>query len=82
MKQFKQCFKLLQKFKKDIATSSYNTKTITVLGDDESTKEFKSQQPLVMPISHFNGKNIWILKPTGLNRGRGIHVVDSLKECK
>jgi len=32
----------LQKFKKDIATSSYNTKAITVLGDDESTKEFKS----------------------------------------
>lgn len=27
-------------------------------------------------------KNLWILKPTGLNRGQGIHVVDSLKQCK
>jgi len=35
-----------------------------------------------MPLSHFQGKNIWILKPTGLNRGRGIHVVDTVKECK
>jgi hypothetical protein len=25
---------------------------------------------------------LWILKPTGLNRGQGIHVVDSLKQCK
>lgn len=52
----------------------------------------------VMPQSHFarqlqgrrssdskkrlEYKNLWILKPTGLNRGQGIHVVDSLKECK
>jgi phosphoribosylamine-glycine ligase len=35
-----------------------------------------------MPTSHFAGKNIWILKPTGLNRGKGIHVVDSIKEMK
>lgn len=52
----------------------------------------------VMPQSHFarqlpgkksgehkkrlEYKNLWILKPTGLNRGQGIHVVDSLKQCK
>ena len=35
-----------------------------------------------MPESHFSEKNIWILKPTGLNRGKGIHVVDSIKETK
>lgn len=35
-----------------------------------------------MPSSHFVGKNIWILKPTGLNRGKGIHVVDNMKEIK
>lgn len=35
-----------------------------------------------MPMSHFAGKNIWILKPTGLNRGKGIHVVDSVKQVK
>jgi|LakMenEpi03Aug12_release.lakeMendotaPanAssembly.Ray.scaffolds.fasta_scaffold1630674_1 phosphoribosylamine-glycine ligase len=33
-------------------------------------------------MSHFSGKNIWILKPTGLNRGKGIHVVDQFQEIK
>jgi phosphoribosylamine-glycine ligase len=50
----------------------------------------------IMPMSHFarvrhegetskfveGGKNLWILKPVGLNRGQGIHVVDSIKKCK
>mmetsp|Transcript_24384 Transcript_24384/g.18535 ORF Transcript_24384/g.18535 Transcript_24384/m.18535 type:complete len:90 (-) Transcript_24384:74-343(-) len=35
-----------------------------------------------MPLSHFKGKNMWILKPTSLNRGKGIHVVGSLKKLK
>jgi len=40
-----------------------------------------------MPLSHFRrpnekGKNLWILKPVGLNRGQGIHVVDSIRKCK
>jgi phosphoribosylamine-glycine ligase len=35
-----------------------------------------------MPLCHFSGKNIWILKPTGLNRGKGIHVVDKVVDVK
>ena len=47
-----------------------------------------------MPLSHYirklkdeskvlqGGKNLWILKPVGLNRGQGIHVIDSIKKCK
>jgi phosphoribosylamine-glycine ligase len=35
-----------------------------------------------MPMSHFAGQNIWILKPTGQNRGKGIHVVNSIKKVK
>ena len=40
-----------------------------------------------MPMCHFKrpkdkGKNLWILKPVGLNRGQGIHVVDSVKKCR
>jgi hypothetical protein len=26
------------------------------------------------PLSHFDGHNLWLLKPTHLNCGRGIHV--------
>ena len=33
-------------------------------------------------MSHFVGQNIWILKPTGFNRGKGIHVVNSVKKLK
>jgi len=36
-----------------------------------------------MPLCHFVGNNLWLLKPTSFNRGRGIHVfnnVDKLKE--
>ena len=29
--------------------------------------------------THFIGENIWILKPTGLNRGRGVSVFNSLE---
>lgn len=34
-----------------------------------------------MPMCHFDSFNLWLLKPTHLNRGRGIHVfrdMDSL----
>jgi phosphoribosylamine-glycine ligase len=33
-----------------------------------------------VPSSHFQGHNIWILKATGFNRGRGIHVFNKLEE--
>jgi hypothetical protein len=36
----------------------------------------------IMPLSHFKGKNVWILKPNCLNRGKGIHVVSSMKKLK
>jgi phosphoribosylamine-glycine ligase len=50
--------------------------------DEEKNTKFKAKQALIMPCSHFEGKNIWILKPTGLNRGKGIHVVDSVSQVK
>lgn len=33
---------------------------------------------LTCPLSHFDGYNLWLLKPTHLNRGRGIHVFRDL----
>lgn len=31
-----------------------------------------------MPMCHFDSYNLWLLKPTHLNRGRGIHVFNDL----
>ena len=46
-------------------------------------KQFTSKSSgLVMPMSHFIGQNVWILKPTGFNRGKGIHVVNSISKLK
>ena len=49
----------------------------------------------IMPLSHcarlvkgegdkfaYELNNLWILKPVGLNRGQGIHVVDSISQIK
>ena len=31
-----------------------------------------------VPDTHFEFQNLWLLKPIDLNRGRGIHVFNSL----
>jgi hypothetical protein len=35
-----------------------------------------------MPFCHFEGHNFWLLKPTKLNRGRGIHVCNNIGMMK
>lgn len=35
-----------------------------------------------MPLCHFAGHNLWLLKPTNLNRGQGIHVFRSLEALR
>lgn len=32
--------------------------------------------------THFVGRNIWILKPTGFNRGRGVSVFDTMEKLR
>ena len=41
--------------------------------------ERKSYQKYSMPLCHFDSFNLWLLKPTHLNRGRGIHVFRDLE---
>eukprot|EP00826_Nyctotherus_ovalis_P022823 TRINITY_DN17623_c0_g1_i1.p1 TRINITY_DN17623_c0_g1~~TRINITY_DN17623_c0_g1_i1.p1 ORF type:complete len:259 (+),score=52.65 TRINITY_DN17623_c0_g1_i1:592-1368(+) len=35
-----------------------------------------------MPLTHFIGHNLWLLKSANLNRGRGVHIFQSLSELK
>ena len=49
-------------------------------------KLYKLKQPetvlSLLPDTHFVGKNIWILKPSGFNRGRGILIFNDLDTFK
>eukprot|EP00347_Sterkiella_histriomuscorum_P006796 403351400 len=45
-------------------------------------KAYKSQNCFKLLQSSHDYKNLWLLKPTGLNRGRGIHIFKSLEELK
>jgi hypothetical protein len=39
-----------------------------------------SSNKLELPATFLNGRNIWILKATGFNRGIGIHVFSNINE--
>lgn len=41
--------------------------------------EKRTHTKLSFPLCHFDGYNLWLLKPTHLNRGRGIHVFRDLE---
>ena len=40
-----------------------------------------SRTNLVIPHSHYNGKNLWLIKASNLNRGQCIRIVDSLEKA-
>lgn len=46
------------------------------------TKKPNKDKLAVLPATHNSGQNVWILKPSGFNRGRGISVFSSLEELK
>ncbi|CAI2376791.1 unnamed protein product [Moneuplotes crassus] len=41
----------------------------------------KTGEKLNLPETHFSGHNMWILKVTKLNRGRGIYVIQANESC-
>ena len=40
------------------------------------------KNPYKMMQTAHDHKNIWLLKPTGLNRGRGIHIFTTVEELR
>ena len=77
-----------QKQPKDTTTHILANSTLyKTPGKDPNAKSTKFKQfnferrsftKLTCPLSHFDGYNLWLLKPTHLNRGRGIHVFKDL----
>ena len=56
-----------------------NTSNVTKFKAFNFDKHHNTQHTkYTMPLSHFEGHNFWILKATNLNRGRGIHVFQTI----
>lgn len=66
----------------------YNNKRLLIKQHIKEEKESKEKTlkkhffRYTMPFCHFTGHNLWLLKPTKLNRGRGIHVYNNLSMLK
>jgi hypothetical protein len=64
----KQCLKLIDQ-------------KLMQLGISKERRMVSHCRPKIMD-SHFAGRNIWILKATGFNRGRGVHVFNTMEKLK
>jgi len=49
----------------------------TLIG--EKNKQKYNKQRFKDYSSYFNNKNLWLIKPTSYNRGRGIRIFDNIK---
>lgn len=61
--------------------------TITTLNNAIMThpnlqSKAKVYSKLTLRESMFDGHNLWVLKPNDLNRGRGVHLFNSLEQLK
>ena len=52
------------------------------LSETLDRRKIPSHVRFSMPLCHFVGNNIWILKPASLNRGRGIIIFKDLTKLK
>ena len=78
------------KYDQIIAVLSLFEKNVS-LGPAELTSKLQSLQatfekvtrtPFSVGPSEHQGKNLWLLKPTGYNRGIGIHVFNSIEDLR
>jgi phosphoribosylamine-glycine ligase len=64
-----------------ISKNSYKNQMMSSSGMQQ-IKYSNLKNDILMPLCHLKGNNMWILKPTNLNCGKGIHVVSSFKKIK
>ena len=48
----------------------------------QMTEKKRSSRNMTLRDSMFDGENIWLLKPNDANRGRGVHLFNSLEQMK
>ena len=47
-----------------------------------SDNKIGQRTSLYIPKSHYNGKNLWLIKAMNLNRGLAIKIIDSIESCE
>eukprot|EP00826_Nyctotherus_ovalis_P024513 TRINITY_DN1894_c0_g1_i4.p1 TRINITY_DN1894_c0_g1~~TRINITY_DN1894_c0_g1_i4.p1 ORF type:complete len:662 (-),score=152.89 TRINITY_DN1894_c0_g1_i4:443-2428(-) len=83
LEKFCTCFSILQATK-DISNDQYLpqlNKKLSKLIFSKNRRTISHCQPKLSK-TQFIGKNLWVLKPTGYNRGKGITVFDSIEKLK
>ena len=50
--------------------------------DADSDNKLGLKTNLYIPKTHYNGKNLWLIKAMNLNRGLAIKIVDSIESCE
>jgi hypothetical protein len=83
--KFAKCYEVIQDASKDItdfkqALGIINSKLQQIRLSRERLAVTHCKPKIVE--THFAGKNIWMLKPTGFNRGRGVTVFNSMEKLK
>ena len=68
----------------NILSNYYTYKRMEKVYSDYCSIKLSTQignlQRMKIPYTHYNGRNIWIIKPINLNRGRNIKVLSDLNE--
>lgn len=78
--KFVKFFKKLEESKNCIPENK--PKSFKKFLDKIGGKPKKIYAKYAMPNSHFEGHNLWVLKPSCLNRGRGVHIFKDLNFLK
>ena len=51
-------------------------------GDRKSLGKIGLKTTVYIPNTHYNGKNLWLIKAMNLNRGLAIKIIDSIESCE
>lgn len=72
-------------FALDLKSKRFNTQVLLFLSYFKGLKSGLnkgSTEGILMPSAHFIGKNTWIFKPSGYNRGRGLYIFNNPEVLK
>lgn len=85
--KFTTYFHVVEKYKKQCTDSAEARKTLETINKALSThgnlvEKRRCYRTITLRESMFDGQNIWLLKPSDYNRGRGVSLFNSLEQLK